>query len=267
MGPDDFQGSSRATAVGGTESPSEDTMRAGGTLGNGGVGNSGSGRSSTNGTAGAEARSLDCATGDFRTILSRVPLCTFPPAIHPDASDCQGSPVMVYSNQTVTYFEASNTAECAEGSMAPMVLAQVGDVYGTGRAEIVTAQVLANGMVRLTCATENRVGNDWCYNFTCSANGLQTIQPNPKAGTLFVEFPELEGYEGRLDGYSWCTFNELECANRNIVYTSKFGDNASVGTEPVTYSADGKTFWFNDLSSHRVTISIDDNYQVTDVQR
>ena len=154
--------------------------------------------------------------------------------------------------------------------MASVVFGQVGLAYRNAREETVTGQVLSNGLVRLSCTSEDGEGYIGSYNVTCGANGLQTIEPYLKADVLYVEFPEGEvttaGYEGSVGEYYRCASNGLEC-DGNIVYASKSADNAVLGTEPVTYSADRRTFWFNDLGGRQVTISIDDKYEVTDVQR
>jgi hypothetical protein len=281
---DDFRasGGAWAVAVGGNVSSSGHSTSvsgvanggiansgiANGGIANGGVSSLGNGQSGADGIAGAAAGSVNCSTVDLQTMAHRVPLCTFPPPIRPDVSDCQNSPVKVYREQSVTYLAGAEVLQCADGSMAEVVFDQVGSAYHSEKAEIVTGQVLTNGLVRLTCTAYDAEDYYWDY----STNGLQTLQPYPKAGGLYVEFPEGEvaasGYEGRLDGYARCTPPRgYDCANANITYTLNSGDHASMGTKPVTFSADGKTLWFDDMNGRKVTISIDDDYHVIDVQR
>ena len=271
MGYEDFRGSSgdSSMAAGGTAS-SAGSATIDADAGNGGAGG-GNGEASTGGTTGADAESVNCATVDVRATLSRVPLCTFPPPANQfETWDCQSSPVSVYKQQTVTFLASSDVLQCAEGPMASVALGQVGQAYRNSKEETVSGQVLAKGLVRLTCTSESSEGYIGTYNVTCSTNGLQIIQPYAKANVLYVEFPEGEvvpaGYEGWLGPYLACSIDGPGCA-ANIVYTSKSADNASLGTQTVTHSSDGRTFWFNDLSGRQVTISINDKYEVIDVER
>jgi hypothetical protein len=45
------------------------------------------------------------------------------------------------------------------------------------------------------------------------------------------------------------------------------GKEGSLGSYPVTYSTDGNTFWFNDPSDAQITIRLDANFEVIEVQR
>lgn len=241
-----------------------------------GSANTGSLTSSRNLAATGGTSGTGGTTGKRGTIsqlpAQAVPICTFASGDHIDASGCQSRSVGVYMDSTSTYFAINydnSIVQCPDGTVGRRVFESSGTYIGGDRTETLSGQILANGLIRLVCTTANRTGNGWYYNVTCSANCIQTIQPCPKAGSFFVEFPETgtdagtRGYEDYIDGYVTCP----NCPAKSMHYTSTSGNNAAHGTQPITYSAEGKTFWFDDMSGHLVTITLDAYYQVIDVQR
>jgi hypothetical protein len=174
----------------------------------------------------------------------------------------------MYRDSTGAYFAVDwdeGIVQCPIGAVDSYVFESPG-VYTEGdRIDTLSGQILANGLIRLVCKTDNFTGSGWYYDYTCSTNGIQTILPCLKAGSFWVVFPATAtdaGYEGRIDGI------KDVCSSTNdkgISFTSTSGDNVALGTRPITCSADGNAFWFEDLSGREVEITLASD-QVVDVQ-
>ena len=248
-----------------TESTTKNTGGASSTAANPGGTTSSGVATATGGTSGAPGT---CGTVSQFTEQA-VPICTFAGGNHLSASGCNSRLVTLYRDSTQSYLAVdwnSDIVQCPNDAVDSPVFESPGVYIGGDRTDTLSVQILSGGMIRLVCDTDNRSGEGWYYDYTCSPNGIQTILPCLKAGSFWVVFPATttdSGYEGRIDGMSDVCSSTTA---KGISFTSTSGDNLALGTHPVTCSADGTAFGFEDLKGHEVKITFVSS-QVVDVQR
>jgi hypothetical protein len=207
-----------------------------------------------------------------------VPVCAFTSG-RGDATGCEASPSSVVADSASFYFVldySQSIVRCPKGISYSHVF-ENDNAAGPlergfserGFSDILYGQTLSNDLIRFVCKTSTETSH-WDFRFTCSTNGIQTIQPMLKDGNLYIDVPMASSdsgtttYEGRLDGYS----SAPDFAARSIVFHTLGADTQmTVWTSPVSYAADGKTLWFNDLNGQQILIRLDTNFEVIDIQR
>lgn len=202
-----------------------------------------------------------------------VPVCAFTSG-RSDATGCEASPPSVVADLASFYFVldySQSIVRCPKGTSNSNVFendnaAGPRESFST---DVLYGQTLSNDLIRFVCETSKEPSH-WDFRFTCSTNGIQTIQPMLKDGNLYIDVPMASSesgtaiYEGRLDAYSTAPGT----AARSIAFHTLGADTqTTIWTSPVSYSADGKILWFNDLNGQQIMIRLDANFEVIDIQR
>ena len=249
----------------------------GGTSGSGGAG----GRDGAPGAGGDAILDWNGSTGGSTTLCATVsqlpadavPVCAFTSG-RSDATGCEASPPSVVADSASFYFVldySQSIVRCPKGKSNSHVFENdnAAGPLVPGSFDVLYGQTLSNDLIRFVCKTSNAPSH-WDFRFTCSTNGIQTIQPMLKDGNLYIDVPMASSesgtatYEGRLDAYS----SAPDFAARSIAFhTLGAGTQATVWTSSVSYSADGKMLWFNDLNGQQIVIRLDANFEVIDIQR
>jgi hypothetical protein len=248
-----------------------------GTGGRSGSGGAGSGFGGYFG-GGYGGHSLDwsAGTGGASSPCGSVPqipgdaksLCTFTGDV---GYGCLASKVGVFVDSARTYFSLDHglgIVQCPVGTTNSSVFVD-DNARAPGEMDdsaTLRGQTLANGTIRFVCSGYRRFGDDWDYRFTCGTSGVETIQPGLKGGDLYVLIPAAT-LDGGLAGYQGHIYSYYQTAQSVFFQPLGGGKEGSLGTYPVKYSVDGKTFWFNDPSGAQITIRLDANFEVIDIQR
>jgi len=185
---------------------------------------------------------------------------------------CEDVPAKVLVDSTSFYFQLDwnhSIVRCPVGTSSSRIFKE--DSYGLSSSAYGTVygQMLANGLVRFLCAVRESAGPGWNYRYTCSASGVQTIETDPKSGAIFVHIPVASG-DGASTLYGGHPEVRCEppCAPRSVTFY-RWGDEAEtpVWTSPLDFSADGRTFWFDDRDGGRVAMRVNERLEVVDIRR
>jgi hypothetical protein len=200
-----------------------------------------------------------------------VPVCTFTGS-EGTSYGCDASPAGVLVDSTSFYFLLEwdrSIVRCPIGTSNPRIFEYDSIAGLTDAYSVLSGQMLANGLVRFVCGVHEHAGPGWSYRYTCSTSGIQTVQPDPKSDSIYVDIPTsgsasgVPTYRGRLDARCYDS-----CAPGSVSF-HVLGDEAQtpVWISPVNFSADGLTFWFNDLDGGRIAMRIDKNLEVLAIRR
>lgn len=200
-----------------------------------------------------------------------MPVCTFTGS-RGVSYGCDDAEVVLLSDSTSYYFSLNydlRIVRCPIGKSNPDIFEHNSTAGLTSAYSTLTGQMLANGLVRFRCSVHDHTGPGWSYRHTCSTSGVETIQPDAKCRTIYVDITMASSdrgatvYEGCLDARC-----EPGCEPRSLPFhVLGVDEEPPVWTSSVNFSADGLTFWFNDLDGRLIAMRINQNLEVLDIRR
>lgn len=226
------------------------------------------------GAGGASATGGATTTDTTCVAVSQVPasaaaLCTFTGG-YDEGYGCSQLPVRMALDSTSYYFapEASDSIDrCPRDRANPVPVLSM-EAYGQGVYHTLSGEILPSGLISLLCAIRDPAGPGSAYRYACSTDGIQIIQPGPKAGYVQVRFPGTEpdagrlGYQGRI--YTACLRGEWQPSP--IAFVPMSGGDTVLGEQAIACSVEKQTVSFRDLDGRQVTMTFEESYRVIGVQ-